>query len=573
VQVTGVGALLDTNGNPLSIGDNLGSIGELTVAQAGTIVVGSPNSGAFSGLSIANGSGGGGTGKVTVTDVGSTLTSNGYVLIGRGGTASLTIKNGACFLVNDSLFNGSGIGIGAGRDAGPVSIANVGGNGTATVTSGGRLTLNSTTSIIRVGGNGVTGTLNVDDGGTVLTTNGITVGTATEVNGTVYGGTGRLNIGIGGTVEVTVPTSPTAGFGVSIGNANPSISGPNTVASGVAMVNGAASRLATNSGIAVGLNGTGSLTVSQGGSVVSNGLNSSSALSIAKRGAGAVTITGPGSTFLANGGVYVGRAGRGTLTVENQGSLLMNLDTTANADLTIGGAGKDGDGKLYLGGNGAASVTSGGLVTTQGRMFVGLFGTNGTLTVTDGGTVNTATLLKIGNSMSIPAGTPLVSTSGTTIAASDTIVSAAGTVNIGPGGTLRAAGGGLSGAADIIVGAGAGSTGTLNVGGVNALVSSNSGKIAIGDAGSGTLNMTAGAVVDAGTGEVDISSLGTVVGVGLIEANIVNNGGIFASNAITPAASTGGLLEITGSVTGSVQSPSPLAARSRLMAPSIVDSR
>ena len=125
------------------------------------------------------------------------------------------------------------------------------------------------------------------------------------------------------------------------------------------------------------------------------------------------------------------------------------------------------------------------------------------------------------------------------------------TVNIGPGGTLRAAGGGLSGAADIIVGAGAGSTGTLNVGGVNALVSSNSGKIAIGDAGSGTLNMTAGAVVDAGTGEVDISSLGTVVGVGLIEANIVNNGGIFASNAITPAASTGGLLEITGSVTGS----------------------
>ena len=108
------------------------------------------------------------------------------------------------------------------------SAINTGGQGEATVTTGGTL---SSQNGFTVGGDGVSGVLNVNTGGTVLAGTGFTVGTATEIGGTIYGGTGSLNIGAGGTVLVT-EAPQTANFGVIIGYANSSVGGSTSLATG-----------------------------------------------------------------------------------------------------------------------------------------------------------------------------------------------------------------------------------------------------------------------------------------------------------------------------------------------------
>ena len=153
----------------------------------------------------------------------------------------------------------------------------------------------------QVGGNGITGTLNVNNGGTVLAGTGMTIGTATSAGGTIYGGTGTLNIGAGGVVRVNNPIAAN-GYGVVIGNANASIGTSATgtatdAARGEAVVNGAGALLDANGiGVAVGLLSNGSLTISQGGTVLAGSQDEAlgSALSIGRRSTGSVTITDPG---------------------------------------------------------------------------------------------------------------------------------------------------------------------------------------------------------------------------------------------------------------------------------------
>jgi T5SS/PEP-CTERM-associated repeat protein len=162
VTVTGVGALLNTNDNPIDVGR--GGSGSLTVSQGGSVAAGTPDSNLIYGLSVAYS---GGTGSVTVTDPGSTFTLTGFGFDGRGGKGTLTVENSGTFQVNDSA-NGGGFNVGVGRAAGPTAPTNVGGTGTALVTSNGLLEINSSTSGIGVGGNGASGTLTVDNKGTVL---------------------------------------------------------------------------------------------------------------------------------------------------------------------------------------------------------------------------------------------------------------------------------------------------------------------------------------------------------------------------------------------------------------------
>lgn len=96
-----------------------------------------------------------------------------------------------------------------------------GGSGSATVTTGGLLQVNSALSGI-VGALGASGTLAVNNGGT-----------------------GTVTVGALGAVEVTAPTN---------------------AASGTVTVTGAGALLTSDSGIGVGLLSDGSVTVSQGGS-------------------------------------------------------------------------------------------------------------------------------------------------------------------------------------------------------------------------------------------------------------------------------------------------------------------
>ncbi len=126
------------------------------------------------------------------------------------------------------------------------------------------------------------------------------------------------------------------------------------------------------------------------------------------------------------------------------------------------------------------------------------------------------------------------------------LVTSSGTVNVGPGGVLRAADSGLSGAADIVVGADVGSLGALDVAGIGAIVDSNGRTIVIGGLGNGTLAVTAGGFVDAGTGDIDIAE--QAGGNGQLT---VRQGGTIAVNAVNVGAPgtvslTGGTLKESG---------------------------
>ena len=509
VLVQGSGALLNAGANALFIGGGTGGDGTLTVAQGGTVTAASANSFQIGAVMAGNAQGDAAT--VIVTDPGSRLNSEGFTLFGRGGTATLTIANGGAVVVTDSPVGGSGIEIGAGRGAGPLGPAYVGGSGNATVTTGGVLDLNSTTTGLLVGGNGASGTLAVTNGGTVLPGTVLNVGFATKAGGTIYGGTGTVTVGAGGTVDVVAPAE-TSSFAVVVGGDAATVGGPTDLASGTLAVTGAGALLRSASGLAVGLAGTGSLTVSQGGSVGVSTLNSGllGAMIVAKQGNGGVTVTDAGSTLSATGDVLIGREGTGTLSVENQGSLLVGLDPTGTGDLLIGGANL-ANGTLYVGGSGSAHVSGGGRIAVAGAIAVGENGTDGTLTVGAGGTVTTAGSLEIGGSISLAPGAVIVSTVGTTVAAGGALVGAPGIVDVTGGGTIEA-GAGLSIAAGSTLSVDA--TSGIDIGASGAFV--------------------AGAVaIDAGT---------SLSGDGIVQAAIANDGGITAG--------AGGRLEIAGAVSG-----------------------
>ncbi len=91
--VTGTGALLNTNNNPLSVGgySGAGAIGVLTIANGGTVESGTSNSNNVNGLIIGKY----GSGSVTASGQGSMLSVTGYARVGEGGTGTLTVQNSA----------------------------------------------------------------------------------------------------------------------------------------------------------------------------------------------------------------------------------------------------------------------------------------------------------------------------------------------------------------------------------------------------------------------------------------------------------------------------------------------
>ncbi|HLB96735.1 MAG TPA: Hint domain-containing protein, partial [Acetobacteraceae bacterium] len=531
VMVTGTGALLTTNGSPLSVGGDGGGAGTLTVSQGGAVVAGTPDSTDIAAVLVAGGTLSSGT--VTIDGPGSSLTSAGFALIGRGGAASLLIENSASMVLNQDPTGEANIGIGdGGYSGGQVTTT---GSGSVTVTTGGVLDINSTTGEVLVGGVGASGTLTVN-AGTVLAGEHFVVGNASSLAGTLYAGTGVVSIGAAGTLEVTNPA--TAGFSVEIGPGGSA--GPTNTASGTVTVSGAGALLnANDGGLEVGRLANGSLTVSQGGSVESGSPNDAlfNALAIGRQGDGSVTITDPHSTFTANGGVIIGRAGTGSLTIENAGSLFVGEDGMGSGGIAIGGAAFTSATTQYVGGTGAALVTTGGDLFSQLNVTVGENGVSGSLTVRSDGTVEAGTSVIIGNTATLAAGDSEISNSGTDTVSTATLVSGVGTITVGADGVLLADGAGISGTADLDVGAGTGSGGTLNVAGAGASASSSNGMIVVGDAGTGTLNVTDDGVVNAGTNAIDIGAQPGGIGT----ADVASAGELQAGSLLVGSSGSGSL--------------------------------
>jgi T5SS/PEP-CTERM-associated repeat protein len=153
----------------VTVGSQSGSKGTVDVqGQLNTtqdLIVGASGTGTMtieSGGAVASGDGriaqnALSTGTVTVTGTNSSWGVAGTLYVGQGGTGTLTVSDGGQVLSRDGF---------VGQQAGSV--------GTATITGQGSLwsaTLAGGTGTITVGGNGSQGTLNVQNGGEVKSTN------------------------------------------------------------------------------------------------------------------------------------------------------------------------------------------------------------------------------------------------------------------------------------------------------------------------------------------------------------------------------------------------------------------
>ena len=186
-------------------------------------------------------------------------------------------------------------------------------------------------------GNGSTGAVTVDGGGSQwTTTQGMLVGLIS---------TGTLDITNGGVVTSS---------GGSVGNTGSGI--------GTVRVDGSGSRwaAASPSVFSVGLSGTGTMEITNGGAVeTSNAQVGSSAGST-----GSVTVDGSGSQWTNTNTMFVSIHGTGTLTISNGGTVL--APTVSIAGLVgLPGFASDGTGTVIIGAAAGQAAVAPGVLNAQ----------------------------------------------------------------------------------------------------------------------------------------------------------------------------------------------------------------
>ena len=511
----------------------------------------------------------GSSGTITVSGAGSELLSTGAnagpMIVGDSGTGLLSITNGGT-VINGNAY----IGI------------NSGSNGTATVDGIGS---SWGSANLYVGESGL-GTLNITNGSSVSATQNTTVGAGSKINfganggtlttgalfasGSQMSGTGTINTGglvsdlnlvfnasqgasqsftAGGiTYNLTQSSSNSLGAGY-LGSGSLSISGGVNIASsngylgylagsnGTATVQGAGSTWANSGGnLYVGNYGTGSLSITNGGSVTNSYTVSNTGNGYIGNYAGStgsVTVSGAGSTLTnSSGDLYVGNNGAGSLSITNGGAVSdvngwLGSGTGSSGVATVSGVGSKwtNTGAIEAGyyyGTGSLSITNGATVTSSAGNLGYESGTSGTVTVDGTGSAWTmAGALAVGHTgIGLNGQGTLNITNGSSVNVGTTTTVTNGAINFGAnGGTLTT--GTLYASPSQMSG-----TGTINTAGIvsdvnlnfNAsqpqsatqsvtangitfnLTQSSSNVLGVGYAGSGTLGISGGVTVSSSTG-------------------------------------------------------------------------
>ncbi|WP_390349118.1 autotransporter outer membrane beta-barrel domain-containing protein [Variovorax boronicumulans] len=555
VGAAGQGTLGITDGAGVSnaigrIGAQAGSSGTVNVVGGGStwtntalLYVGDAGTGTLdisAGATVSSdgaqvGQAANGSGTVTVRGPGSTWDVQGIPYIGVSGTGTVEATDGALLRTEWGYI---------GHKAGGVGTVTVRGQNSEWSNGGSNIYV----------GNGGKGTLNVEQGGRVRVANVSVAEQANSVgNVRVHGtdaagnaselrlydfyvgnsGKGTLRIEGGGSVRSSNGTA-----GVNAGS-----EGRVTVSGAAA--DGQASTWTTDKGasLRIGDRGVGDLRIEAGGQVTSG----SGVVGRSSGGVGTVTVTGVGSgaaagtpsTWTSTGKLMVGQAGQGTLSVEAGGKLSSGGGSIGEGATGVGSAtltgkntlwnstgdfhvGENGQGTLRVengaalssdwtrlgvqsASQGTATVTGAGSSWTSASDFtVGLAG-KGTLAVLDGATLaaNGATTA-IGSN---PGGEGAVRVADAKLDARLLYVGQEGTgrLDVEHGGKVTAT-------IRLTAGLHAGSTGEIRVQGTGAeLVSANN--ILVGSSGAGTLIVDAGGTAHA-TSEVgigqEVGSAGTV---------------------------------------------------------------
>ncbi len=267
---------------------------------------------------------------------------------------------------------------------------------------------------------------------------------------------------------------------------------------GTVKVDGVGSSWTSNSHVSVGSAGSGTLSITAGGSV--------SCLSLTDVGdgsgsTGVVMVDGAGSTWKNSSYFDVGNYGNGTLSITSGGSV------------SSGG----GDIGRWSGSTGAVTVDGADSTWTSSYISVGDNG-SGTLSIVHGGRVN-STAGFIGSAFG--SGLATVEGSGSTWAVSGMYVGRLGS------GTLSISGGGsVSCARDSFLGYSSGSMGIVTVDGIGSSWTSD-GIVNVGYQGSGTLSIT-------NHGSISIAG-GTCVGVCPTATGVIDfgaNGGTLTTSSL-----------------------------------------
>jgi fibronectin-binding autotransporter adhesin len=370
------GAFIDSNGFAIGSDNRFSGTGALTKLGAGTFTL--TGAQAYSGGTTVR------AGTLAIGTGGAIAHSGAAALVGSlaGDAATLNVTDGGS-VTSSTLTLGEAAGAqgsvsvtGAGSSWGAGSSVTVGnfGSGTMNVLNGGAITVtvgNPTDPLTRnyvARSAGSTGVVNVDGAGSKWTSNN-------SLRIADYG-TGTFSITNGGAVTAKQVT-----LGYFAGS------------SGVLNVSGAGSSLTASDFLYVGLYASGPGSTAGGEVNISDGglvdvpkfqIGTLSAAGTGL-GVGAISVDGPNSTLRSATGGFVGRSGKGSLSVTN-GALL----ETGLGYVSIGS---------HLGSMGIVQVSSGSAWVNSGDLFLGLYDTVGgnsvggapavgTLNITGGSTVS-----------------------------------------------------------------------------------------------------------------------------------------------------------------------------------------
>lgn len=478
----------------------------------------------------------------TNTYTGSTKIHDGTLAIAGSTThlASTVVENGTLLVQAGGTLSDDGHGL-IGYSAGTSGSATVSGAGSTWSNSGDLyLGYNGAADLTIAEGGAVSNDIgylgyNTDASGTVTVTGPGSEWTTSSDIHVGYMGAGSLTITNGGVVNNVQSV---------VGNAI----GTGT---GEVIVSGSGSQWNSSSDLYIGGGGTGTLTVSDGGTVSSG----QAQIALFSGSTGVVTVTGATSSWSSTGDITVGDSGDGTLTLADggtvsvsggSGALNVTQFSTGTGTLNIGAA--SGDVAVAAGVLNAASVDfgagSGNIVfnhTDTDYSFSANITGVGVVDVYSGTTTLTGTNTYTGTT-TIHDGT--LGITGSSTGAVSTLIE--------DGALLVAAGGNLSNSGSGNIGTAPGTSGTAEVTGVGSEWTIGA-SLNVGDLGTGELTISNGGSVSSATGYIgssyDAIGLASVTGAG---SEWVNSGYLAVGNLGTGTLliSDGGSVSNTLAVVG-----------------------
>ena len=321
------------------------------------------------------------SGNIATVDGGGTWDSSGDLYVGYAGSGALNVNS-------DGMVNSTDGYIGYGN----TSIGS-----TVTVDSSGAWD-NGNDLFVGYAGSGM---LSIADGGLVTNRHGFighentSSGNVVAVNGTdsTWDSSGDLYVGFrgSGTLSITGGGRVESGTNL-IGHESTSIG--NVVTVDGSDTAGTASTWDNNGQLFVGFKGSGTLNITGGGLVTTS--DNPAIGAYASSTGNVVTVNGTASAWINYAGILsVGILGSGTLNISDGGIVVSPAihigeggDSTGSV-VTVGSGGRLDTDDIRVGnyGSGALNITGGGLVTNEGVVNIGYRGSGSTVTVDGGGSM------------------------------------------------------------------------------------------------------------------------------------------------------------------------------------------